>query len=1080
MRACFLSFGSCLFLAAASAAVVIDVPLPRAGTRADDALAAVRDRVRAMPATEKVGGVTVRLAPGVWSLTRTLSFDGRDSGAAGAPVTWQGAAEGRTALHLSDTLPRSAFGPVSDPSVLARLDPSVVDAIRVADVSAFGYIEPQLKAENVQTPLDIPELYFDGERMPFARWPNSGIAENGHASAWTTIPKILEKSGPNNSGGLFAYAGDRPSRWTKAPLVYLQGFWSFDWRESTMPIGAIVTSNRTIRLKYPHVFGLQQGNPSPRRWRAVHLLEELDAPGEYCFDFAAKKLYFYPPRANGRITVAGRKADIVTLTGTHDFALKDMDVEEGFANGLVARDVKRLTVEGVRFRNLFERAVVLSGTDCVIRRCDVSETGRGGIAVDGGDRKTLTPGNNLVEDCLICRFSRLQLCYANAIRVDGVGHVVRHNEIFDAPHQAVYFACNDTVFEYNVVSNVVNCSDDAGGFYKGRNPSCRGNVLRYNLWSDIGSARGHGTAAVYFDDGDVGETVYGNVFVRSGYPGKGRFGTVFVHGGFSNTVMNCIFVDCARPIGCADWGDKKWRNYVLAPLWQQRLLKDVDITKPPYITRYPDFAGFMDPQPGQARDNLALTNAFVNCADVKSGRWVTNATDVLFTGDVGFRDPLRGDYTLKSDSPIYKALPGFQPIPFDKIGLLTRRPAPSLGHTGEVVWSYRYGEEARRTIDLNGMIAAAAKRGGGRVVVPTGKWETDPIHLQSNVELHFEDGADLLFTDDLSKYLPAVRMSFEGIECYNYSPLVYAYGATNVAITGRGLISPRMGRWETWRWNGQGTRKAKDVLTDEWGAKDVPVEQRDLTKLPGAKTRPPFIGLNACRDVRLEGFTLRNSPFWCIHLLNCDDVVARGLSVSSFLNNSDGIDIECSRNVLVEDCSFDQGDDVVVLKSGKDRDGRRRATPTENVLIRRCRAGSGHGLLVVGSECSGGVRNVTMEDCLVDGSLDTLCKIKTSAKRGGFVHNITMRRVKAKTILSSVVEVCATYALNSSAADAEDFLTDIDGLTLEDVSVAQAGRRLNLCGDARRPAKGLVFRGLKVGGCWSADTIENAQVKDEK
>lgn len=322
-------------------------------------------------------------------------------------------------------------------------------------------------------------------------------------------------------------------------------------------------------------------------------------------------------------------------------------------------------------------------------------------------------------------------------------------------------------------------------------------------------------------------------------------------------------------------------------------------------------------------------------------------------------------------------------------------------------WSYTYGSEASQEIDLNARIEAVSRNGGGRVVVPPGRWVSDPVILKSNVELHLESGSELVFTDDLEKYLPAVRTSYKGVECYNYRPLIYA-----------------------------------------------------------------------CTGVRLEGFAIRDSPFWCVHLLHCADVDVRGLSIRAFLNNSDGIDVECSRNVLIEDCSFDQGDDVIVLKAGKDRDGRRRATPTENVTIRHCRAGSGHGFLVVGSECSGGIRNVTMEDCVVDGTLDTLFKVKTSSKRGGFVHDVVMRRVTAKTIISAVVDLNAAYALNSSADGADEVLTGIEGLTVEDVSVASAGARHCIRGDVRRPMRQVVIRNLVIAACGERGICKHADVRD--
>jgi len=266
-----------------------------------------------------------------------------------------------------------------------------------------------------------------------------------------------------------------------------------------------------------------------------------------------------------------------------------------------------------------------------------------------------------VEDCLVRNFSVHQRCYASGISVGGVGNTVRHCEISGAPHMAVGIGGNDHVIECCVISNAVKSSNDAGAVYKGRNPSCRGNVIRWCRFADIGGMNGdHGTAAIYFDDGDIGETIYGCVFERCGDKGRGNFGAVFSHGGFSNVVDNCVFVECQRALGSSPWTDERWRDFVKGPLWQKRLLEEVDITKPPYITRYPDFAGFMDPQPGQARDNLAVRTAFVGCGEVLRGRWVTNETDVVFAKGT----PL---------GEIPGAIPGFKPIPMDQIGLLTPR-----------------------------------------------------------------------------------------------------------------------------------------------------------------------------------------------------------------------------------------------------------------------------------------------------------------------------------------------------------------------------------------------------------------------
>jgi hypothetical protein len=257
--------------------------------------------------------------------------------------------------------------------------------------------------------------------------------------------------------------------------------------------------------------------------------------------------------------------------------------------------------------------------------------------------------------------------------MNGVGNRAAHLLIHDAPHQAVAIGGNDHVFELSEVHSVCTETDDCGALYKGRNPSCRGNVIRFNCWHDIGKAMGHGSAAVYFDDGDGGDLVLGNVFVRCGDPGRGSFGTVFSHGGHDNRAENNIFVECRRALGSAPWDDARWRDALKGGqdcFFPKKLLEEVDITKPPYTVRYPELAGYMGPPPGAKRVNRARRNVLVRCGEATSGNWEFPGAEnlVIPEGDPGFVDAAKGNYLLRSDSEIFRRLPGFEPIPFDRIG----------------------------------------------------------------------------------------------------------------------------------------------------------------------------------------------------------------------------------------------------------------------------------------------------------------------------------------------------------------------------------------------------------------------------
>lgn len=639
-------------------------------------LEAARDAARNYVGKEKVDVVVKN---GTYFRASSFSLEAQDGGTKDAPVVYR--AENPQGAHLSGAVELKAemFQNVTDENVLDRIPEGARNQVKVLDLDAAGVGNLSVSGAHCRMPLAIPELFVNGERMQIARWPNDG---------WATVAEIVDSGSKANSGlasdaasmkndaekprgGTFRYTEDAPNRWNAANGVWLWGYWCFDWHDDVLKVASIDAEKKRIEFEGQSTYGLRQGNPSPRRWRAIHLLEELDVPGEYYVDVTAKKLYFYPKcdLSGTRVTLAFVNQPILNI---HDASYVTFDgfvLEETYSSGIRAEHTDFLTIENCTIRNTRESGASFNdGNNVTFRGNLVEQNGTGGVRLSSGDRKTLTPGNSLVENNVIRSFAQYQLCYANGLIFGGVGNVARHNEFYDAPHQAVAFGGNNMIFEYNIVHHVCLAGDDAAAFYKGRNPSARGNVLRFNYWYDIGSPRGHGNAAVYFDDGDGGETVFGNVFVRCGDPGKGSFGTIFCHGGHGNVAENNIFVDCKRPLGSAPWNDKRWKEYIDAPLWQTRLLEEVDITSETYLNAYPELKNFMDGAPIEKRHNFASKNVFVRPSVDATGTWDVDATNVTFDHDPGFVDAENGNYALKPDSEIFTKIPGFQAIPFEKMG----------------------------------------------------------------------------------------------------------------------------------------------------------------------------------------------------------------------------------------------------------------------------------------------------------------------------------------------------------------------------------------------------------------------------
>ncbi len=302
-------------------------------------------------------------------------------------------------------------------------------------------------------------------------------------------------------------------------------------------------------------------------------------------------------------------------------------------------------------------------------------------------------------------------------------------------------------------------------------------------------------------------------------------------------------------------------------------------------------------------------------------------------------------------------------------------------------------------------IAACTGAGGGRVVVPPGKFFCDgPIHLASRVNLHVGEGATIRFGAEPAKYLPVVLTRFEGTMLYGHSPRIYVRGATNVAITGRGMIDGNAR--ETLALMKDSKERGGSGTLRKMGAEGVPVEQRVFGQ--GKWLRPSMVQPLECTNVLIEDVTLRDATFWVVHPVLCRNVTVRGITVDSMNGNNDGCDPDSCVDVLIENCTFRTGDDSIAIKSGRDQDGWRVGRPTENVVIRKVTMGSRHSGLCIGSEMSGGVRNVFMEDCTAD-AVSSALYFKGNVDRGGFVEHVRARRIAVKQVRDGLVRFDTTY-----------------------------------------------------------------------
>ena len=376
-------------------------------------------------------------------------------------------------------------------------------------------------------------------------------------------------------------------------------------------------------------------------------------------------------------------------------------------------------------------------------------------------------------------------------------------------------------------------------------------------------------------------------------------------------------------------------------------------------------------------------------------------------------------------------------------------------------------------------IDECVKSGGGKVVIPKGTFLTGAIHLKSNTNLFLKEGSVIKFSTDPNKYLPLVFSRWEGVECMNYSSLIYAYGQENIAISGSGILDGQSSNENWWSWKGKEEfgwkegmphqKNGRDKLF-EMGENNIPLEHRIFGE--GFYLRPNFIQFYNCKNVLIEGVTLKDSPMWFINPVLCQNVSVLNVKIEGLGPNNDGCNPESSKDVLIQDCYFNNGDDCIAIKSGRNNDGRRINIPSENIVVKNCVMRNGHGGVVLGSEISGGVKNIFVEDCRMDSpNLDRAIRIKTNSVRGGVLENIFVRNLTIGEVSEAILKIDYYY----EEGDAGKFAPTVNNVILENITSKKSPFAIWIKAYDHSKVKNLIIRNSKFENVGNDNLLENVE-----
>ncbi len=380
-------------------------------------------------------------------------------------------------------------------------------------------------------------------------------------------------------------------------------------------------------------------------------------------------------------------------------------------------------------------------------------------------------------------------------------------------------------------------------------------------------------------------------------------------------------------------------------------------------------------------------------------------------------------------------------------------------------------------------------QGGGTLYFPAGTYLTGPIVLKSNITIDIESGATLLFSDDFSEYTPFVEMRYEGVVMKSFCPFFYAYEQENITIKGQGKIDGNGKRWWYATFSIEGAhkddafRKEIEKYQQMWEKENSGFqveEQSDWKRTLGKKFfRPPFIQPYKCKNFKVEGITIVNSPFWTVNPEFCENVTIHGITINNpDAPNTDGINPESCKNVHISDCHISVGDDCITLKSGRDLQGRQYGVPCENITITNCTMLSGHGGVVIGSEMSGDVRKVTISNCVFDGT-DRGIRIKAARGRGGIVEEIRVSNIVMKNIEKEAIVLNLFYA-NVPAEPVSERTPIFRNIHISDLTGSEVNAACVIKGIEEMPVENISFSGINIDAKtgFDIDKAHNISISD--